>query len=161
MGRSFSRKARNSAGPWDEPSVEVAWAAGASAAVGSVASYAASSEARSDGRAGALGAVGSTSFFTEPTCASLACHTDTKQPHETAISAFLLEFRVKIGSYSRCGLVCLDFAEVEVLDDVCGCTRNECQRRVTIRCWRNLPLRATEEVENARAEDALRAYKSV
>ena len=41
-------------------------------AVGSAASYWASSEAKSEGNEGACGVLGAPKFFTTPTCASLA-----------------------------------------------------------------------------------------
>lgn len=70
MGRSCSRKLRNASAPLTPSSSEEvadSLEAVAVATVGSAASYAESSEARSVGRAGAFGDGGSASFLTRPT----------------------------------------------------------------------------------------------
>ena len=73
MGRSASRKARNSFAPAPESSAtSVDAALGEEARVGSAASYAASSDAKSAGAEGAFGTAGAAKALTTPTCASLA-----------------------------------------------------------------------------------------
>lgn len=72
MGTSASRKSRNASPPFLPGTTGSTAAALVSAFVGSVASYAASSEARSAGRLGAWGLGGSEYALTAPTCASLA-----------------------------------------------------------------------------------------
>ncbi len=55
------------------------------------------------------------------------------------------------------GLVCLDLAEVEFLDEVCGRSR-VCERAARgLQSAGHVPLRATAEDENARTADAWRA----
>lgn len=79
MGKSCSRKVKNSAAP--EAPVVSATAAlvveGSLESVTSVASYVWSSLARSTGTVGGLGAGGSEYGLTTPTCASLACYRNT------------------------------------------------------------------------------------
>lgn len=55
-------------------------------------------------------------------------------------------------AHCRLGLVCLDLAKVEILNDVCGCIRDE--RRGGCQRIGDLPLRDTAEDAKARLEDA-------
>lgn len=73
MGRSASRKLRYASAP---PAVSVSESVATtstSARLGSDASYAANSEARSEGSPGAWGAMGAENVLTSPTWASLVC----------------------------------------------------------------------------------------